>query len=314
MFIMDPLLVCTEVAAGQYGVISRRQAVATGTTPRQIDRCLASGIWRVELPATYVLAASPRTWRQRAKAAELWAGPRSALTHSSAALVWGFEGFSFGPIEVASDRRLRSKEVVLHHHATWDAGRFQTKDGLRVTTVDQAIADLAGGMDSSHLEVVVDEALRRRLTSLGRIGSFLENQEGAIRGIARLREVLSVRQDGAPAESALEAALDRLLRNSILPPCVRQYRITRAGRFIARVDFAWPSYRVAIEAQGRTHHADKTSFERDLTRMNALSDAEWTVLYVTWDDVHRRPRRSLELFERTLRRSGWSGETRAARF
>jgi very-short-patch-repair endonuclease len=183
-----------------------------------------------------------------------------------------------------------------------------------VPTVEQALTDLAGGMDSRHLEVIVDEALRRRLTSLPRIASFVENEQGAIRGIARLRDVLSVRQDGAPAESALEAALDRLLRNSILPPCVRQYRITLAGSFIARVDFGWPAYRVAIEAQGRTHHADKTSFERDLTRMNSLSDAEWTVIYVTWDDVHRRPRQSLELFERTLRRGGWSGKTRAVHF
>jgi len=38
--------------------------------------------------------------------------------------------------------------------------------------------------------------------------------------------------------------------------------------------------------------------------MNALTEAGWIVLYATWDDVHRRPRQSLMLFERTLRRAG----------
>jgi very-short-patch-repair endonuclease len=299
-----PLRACREVAAGQYGTIARRQALATGLTRRQIDRCLASGTWRVELPATYALADFPRTWWQRAKAAELWAGPQSALTHSSAAFVWRFEGFAPGPVEVASSRRLRSTEVILHHHAAWEAGRLTTRAGVRVTAVEQTIADLAGGMDFSRLEALVDEALRRRLTSTGRISASLDNGCGLVQGVAGLREVLAVRQVSAPAESPLETALARLLRNSRLPPCVRQYRVIHAGRFIARVDFAWPAYRVAVEAQGRTHHADKSSFERDLARMNALSEAAWTVLYVTWDDVHRRPRQSLELFERTLRRAG----------
>jgi len=29
--------------------------------------------------------------------------------------------------------------------------------------------------------------------------------------------------------------------------------------------------------------------------MNGLTEAGWLVIYVTWDDVHRRPRRTLQV-------------------
>ncbi len=301
---MKPLRACTGIAAGQNGAIARRQALAQGMTARQIHGCLASGRWRIELPATYALVDFPRTWWQQAKAAELWAGAQAAVTHSSAAFVWGFEGFGPGPVEVATVRRLRSTQLVLHQAKGWEENELATRAGIRLTTVERTIADLAGNMNSARLQAVVDDALRRRLTSERRISGYLAGTGRAPQGVAALREVLVARRSGAPAESPLESMLDRLLRGSDLPPAKRQHPIVHAGRFIARVDFAWPAYRVAVEAQGHTHHADGTSFQRDLARMNALTEAAWTVLYVTWNDVHRRPGQTLELFERALRRAG----------
>jgi len=302
---MNPLRTCRGIAAGQYGAISRRQALAQGMTARRIHGCLASGRWRVELPATYALVDFPRTWWQRAKAAELWAGPRAAVAHSSAAFVWGFDGFAPGPVEVATMRRLRSTELILHQASSWEESELATRAGICVTAIERTIADLAGTMDSARLQALVDEALRRRLTSEPRISAYLTRANGrGPHGVANLREVLATRKTGAPTDSLLEIMLDRLLRSSHLPEAVRQHPVIHEGRFIAEVDFAWPAYQVAVEAQSRTHHADKTSFERDLARMNALTEAGWIVLYATWDDVHRRPRQSLMLFERTLRRAG----------
>lgn len=302
---MKPIQACKRVAAGQYGTIARRQARAEGMSPRQISRSLASGDWRVEQPATYALTDFPRTWWQRAKAAELWAGQGAALAGASAAFVWGFDGFGPGPIELATIRRLRSSELVVHSVGPWMEGEIITRKGLRITGAERTIADHAATKDAARLEALVDEALRRRLTTEGGLSVYVANLDGrCVRGIGRLREVLAARVSGAPAESALETMLARLLRSADLPPPVRQHPVMSGGRCIARVDFAWPACRVAVEAQGRTHHADKTSFERDLARMNVLTEAGWLIIYVTWDDVHRRPRQTLQLIERALNRAG----------
>lgn len=302
---MKPIQSCKRVAAGQYGTIARRQALAEGMSPRQISRSVASGEWRVEQPATYALTDFPRTWWQRAKAAELWAGQGAAVAGASAAFVWGFEGFGPGPVELATIRRLRSSELVVRYVGPWMEGEIVTRKGLRITGAERTIVGHSATRDAARLEVLVDEALRRRLTTEGKLSAYLATLEGrCVPGIGRLREVLAARVAGAPPESTLETSLARLLRSSLLPQPARQHPIISGGRCIARVDFAWPACRVAVEAQGRTHHADKISFERDLARMNALTEAGWLVIYVTWDDVHRRPRQTLQLIERALNRAG----------
>jgi hypothetical protein len=69
MLTMKLPLACRRLASGQWGAIARRQALAEGMSLRQIDRCMASNEWRIELPAIYALADFPRSWWQRAKAA-----------------------------------------------------------------------------------------------------------------------------------------------------------------------------------------------------------------------------------------------------
>jgi very-short-patch-repair endonuclease len=63
-----------------------------------------------------------------------------------------------------------------------------------------------------------------------------------------------------------------------------------AGRFVARVDLAYPQHRLAIEYDG-DHHRGRASFRRDAARLNALRMCGWTVLRFTADDVLRHPSR-----------------------
>jgi very-short-patch-repair endonuclease len=57
-----------------------------------------------------------------------------------------------------------------------------------------------------------------------------------------------------------------------------------AGRFIARVDLAFPGPRVAIEYDG-AWHGDKGQLPRDRRRLNALVQAGWRVLHLTAADL-----------------------------
>ena len=61
-----------------------------------------------------------------------------------------------------------------------------------------------------------------------------------------------------------------------------------AGRFVARVDLAYPQIKLAIEYDG-DHHRERSTFRRDVARLNALRLCGWTVLRFTADDVLRHP-------------------------
>ena len=70
-----------------------------------------------------------------------------------------------------------------------------------------------------------------------------------------------------------------------------QFRVRHDGRVVARVDFAWPDKKVALEYDG-LWHAEPGQFAKDRDRLNELRAAGWTVVFVT--AVHlRRPERLL---------------------
>ena len=61
------------------------------------------------------------------------------------------------------------------------------------------------------------------------------------------------------------------------------------GRIVAEIDFAHKGLRIAIEVDGRAHHTDRQSFERDRERQNLLTLHGWLVLRFTWEQITQRP-------------------------
>jgi very-short-patch-repair endonuclease len=69
-------------------------------------------------------------------------------------------------------------------------------------------------------------------------------------------------------------------------------------RFVARVDFAWPDLRLALEYDG-LWHGEPGQFARDRRRLNQLTTAGWWVIFVTAADL-RRPDLLLVRIEHAL--------------
>ena len=93
------------------------------------------------------------------------------------------------------------------------------------------------------------------------------------------------RADGLAA-SPQETRVRLLMARGGLPAPVAQYVVRDARGFVARVDFAWPGHRVAVEYDG-AWHAEPGQFARDRQRLNRLHAAGWTVVFVTAADRHR---------------------------
>lgn len=67
---------------------------------------------------------------------------------------------------------------------------------------------------------------------------------------------------------------------------IAQYRIFDAQGFVAKVDFALPELRIAIEYDG-LWHGERRAFLDDRRRLNRLVAAGWIVLHVTVEDLQR---------------------------
>ena len=82
--------------------------------------------------------------------------------------------------------------------------------------------------------------------------------------------------------------------------------VRNGDRFVAQVDFAWPGLKVAVEAVGRAYHEGQ--WERDVARTNALRECGWIVIFVTWEDLHLRPRETLMSIARALGITFWGAK------
>jgi very-short-patch-repair endonuclease len=86
-------------------------------------------------------------------------------------------------------------------------------------------------------------------------------------------------------ESPYERDFLAILMDTDLPMPRLQYEVRAAGRFVARVDFAWPHCRLVVEVDGHGFHSSREQRARDATRQNQLTEQGFTVLRFTSDQI-----------------------------
>lgn len=164
-------------------------------------------------------------------------------------VVWSRRGRQVGRSAELECLRLASRQ-----HGV--ISRTQAREhGLSNRSVTRRVAsgrwrvDLAATEDPQTLRANVDEALRRRWTTLDRLEVALArsaSQAGAAALRALVRQLLG---GEAPTESELEARVAELLEDAGFPRPVRQ-RVVRVQGGVRRMDFLIPGTSVVIEAEG----------------------------------------------------------------
>jgi very-short-patch-repair endonuclease len=154
------------------------------------------------------------------------------------------------------------------------------RSGVPVTTPAATALRLAAVLGHDAAVVAVDQLVATGVVDLADIRTAAAEAVGP--GAARARAV-AADADGL-AESPQETRLRLLIHRSALPRPVAQYRVEHGGRFVARVDFAWPEVKVALEYDG-LWHSDPGQFAKDRTRLNRLQEAGWRVVFVTAADL-----------------------------
>ena len=147
--------------------------------------------------------------------------------------------------------------------------------------------DLArSGATVLELVAVGDALARAHLDAVAALEAAVSSGDGR-RGVRTAREALTLLD--ARAESIMESWLRVVLVLAGVPAPVPQLEIfDPAGRFVARVDLAWPAERLVVEYDG-DHHRDRATWVRDLRRREDLERLGWRVVVVTAHDVLRAP-------------------------
>ena len=244
------------LARRQHGAFHRSQAIELGLTPRMIDRRRGSGAWLTLAPGVYALNSHPFSWLRQAKAAEL--SIRDAVvSHRSAAVVHGWEGFRPGRIELSVPVASRhdSPLAVVHRVAHLDR---VARQGIAVTSAARTVVDLAGVLAPASLGRVIDDVLLAGLASIEQITAAFDLVAGGHpRGSGVLRDLLGERtEDGyVPSRNELEASLDTVLADPRIPPSVREAAFPWMPDEPYRVDALIPRWRRIVEVDGRRWHA-----------------------------------------------------------
>lgn len=182
---------------------------------------------------------------------------------------------------------------VVGHRIAADTPCLQTGT---VTAVHPSIAwAQLGSLDLLDIVAIGDYLCRVRRPGVGRthVGRMPWTTIDGLRavlaggrrvGIGRLREAAElIREDSwSPRESMLRC---RIVLAGLPEPLLNHDVFDQHGRFLGCVDMAYPHLKIAIEYQGRLHHA---SYATDVERIAALRAAGWTVIEVT-DALYSRP-------------------------
>jgi very-short-patch-repair endonuclease len=265
-----------QLAARQRGVVTTAQLEAAGIGRRGVAHRVAHGRLTRVLRGVYRVGPVEAPFA-REMAAVLATG--GALSHHSAAMVWGLRAPQDGPVHITVASGARNRAGVRIHRSP--SLKAAVHNGLPLTTAARTLHDLAPALPPAELDRAVEEA--------------------QIRGLVTARE-LTGRAAAAIAEPRLtrseaERRLLKLIQRARLPRPATNVRV--AGW---EVDAFWPAERLVVEVDGYAYHGNRAAFERDRRKDAALVAAGYTVIRITWRQLADEPFAVVALLARLIRR------------
>lgn len=285
-------------ASRHHGVVTAEQALARGCTIDQLRRAVDRGELTSAHRNVFRVSAAPRTWEQRTLVAVYAAGPGALASHQSAAALWGLDGGTRGRPEIVAPRHLRSWASDLARcHESKDLHLAQPTSRLSIpcTGLCRTLIDLGAVLPIEPVQAAIDDAVRRNLCSWDDLlHTLAQHSKQGRRGAGPLRAILEECYGTRVPDSRFNRLVERLIIDSGLGRPVVEHSILDAnGRFVARVDLAYPDLRIAIELDGRRHHLSAKAFEADRPRQNHLELLGWIVLRYTWRAYVHSPNKIL---------------------
>ena len=285
----------TEYAAGHHGVFSLDDARSFGISTKTIRTRLSLGRYQRLYPGVYTVAGSIDSPRREMVAAVKSFPLPAAISHQTAAELWGLTERGLRQIEVVTTRWDRAHRTRLRVHESLDLRPVDIVelDGIPVTTAARTVVDL-GASNKWIVESALEQGIRKGLLTLDEVDTFVGRvARRGRRGVGVIKPLLKARRQWDTAtESVLEDEFRKLIAERGLPIPELQYEVRdELGVLLSRADFAYPKHRTLIELDSEAHHMDRLTFRRDRRKQNRAVILGWTVLRYTWWDISEEPGR-----------------------
>lgn len=196
-----------------------------------------------------------------------------ALSHLSAAALWGLLPPAGGPVDVSLPERggrKRRDGIRIHRPISLEPGEVTLRRGIPVTSPTRTIADLR--------RTVPRKDLRRAIRQADVLGLHIGT------------DVVSDR-----TRSELERGFLRLCRRHRLPAPAVNVRVD-----VFTVDFCWVEQRLIVETDGYRYHRGRTAFEDDRGRDLKLRARGYEVLRLSYRQVFEEPQRIAAVLQEVL--------------
>ena len=272
------------LAGEQHGVVARAQLIDLGFSANWIQHRIARGRLHPVQRGIYAVGRPDLTRYGHWMAAVLSCGREAALSHLSAAELWGLGTRVGRRIEVSVPERFtrRRPRITVHRRAAFGAREMTRRHGIPVTTPPLTLLDLAIRLNRDQLEAAINEADRLDLIDPEELR---EAVDASVRrpGVAVLRETLD-RRTFTRTESWLERRFLPIIRRVGLPPPMTQQWVNGF-----RVDFYWPDLGLVVETDGLRHHRTPAQQARDRLRDQVHTAAGLTPLRFTRGQIAYEP-------------------------
>jgi very-short-patch-repair endonuclease len=231
-------------------------------------------------------------------AAVLVCGEDAALSHRSAAELWGIGYEERGRIDVSIRRRsmIRRAGIKVRARPSLDAGAFVIRFGIPVTHPVQTLIDLATELKPLRLERAVNEADKHDLVDPETLRRALDGYVG-MPGVRPLRTMLD-RHTFRLSDSDLEVYFRPLALAAGFP-----VPLTKHWVLGYETDFWFPDHGLVVETDGLRYHRTPSQqtrmAKRDQTHtaagLRVLRFTHWQIAHASGEvtDVMRRIRRVL---------------------
>ncbi len=278
-----------RVAEAQHGVVARRQLTGLGLGDDAIDYRLAVGRLWIVMPRVYAVGQRRLPPLSRSMAAVLSSGIGAALSHRSAAALWGIRALGGNPIHVTAPSKSRSTKLVRRHCVVLPSDEVTIHEGIPVTTMPRTVLDLASTSSVDEVEVAIRQIEFLRLYDRLSLPDLIERYPGR-RGTARVRVAL-VRIEALPSgrvRSPLEMKFLPFLHRHRLPrPRLNDWIMVGGKRF--QVDCHWAGTGQVVELDSWQAHGTRAAHREDRARDRLLRVAGYEVTRITWAQLDDEP-------------------------
>ena len=295
-------LAIAEIAARQHGAVTRAQLLVAGASPDTVDRRVKAGRLRRIHKGVYLVGPIEAP-RAREMAAVLACGTGAALSHGSAATLWGI--VPGVPASVGSAARISVES----------AARISVASAARdsVSTARDSVSTARASVSAVHVSVPSERRVQRPGIRVHYVGALSPDEVTTrdaipVTSVARtlydlvtcttqreleraLAEAFALRLTTCAAVASLLARhagrrgarrLHQLLESTSGPALTRSEAEERFLALIRKaqlsgpevnaelegyeVDFLWRAERLVVEIDGRAFHSSDRSFENDRLR------------------------------------------------